>query len=184
MIRKIIILPEKGDFMDLFKSVLGILKKVIRIASYIIATVLAIGLIIGLYKIVKWWILLVIPAGMIAVAFPLMMRHGVKILNKERDMVYVQLAHNMPVKYNTGRIFRGFVELLLLMWLLPIIPFVVAGDLWVAILPVLSVIIFVIEGLAANIWADIGWSKAKFWLMNIGIYILGIIIGSIINNLM
>jgi hypothetical protein len=111
------------------------------------------------------------------------MRHGVKILNKERDAVYAQLAHNMPVHYNTGRIFRGFAELLLLMWLIPPIPFIVARDLWVAILPVLTVVVLVVESLAANIWADIGWSKGKFWLMNIGFYILGIIVGVVISNL-
>ena len=160
---------------------MGTLKTVIRIASYILATVLGIGLIVGLYKIVKWWILLCIPAGMIAVVFPLMMRHGVKILNKERDAVYAQLAHNMPVKFNTGRIMRGFTELLLLLWLLPPIPFIIAGDLWVAVLPILTVLILVIENLASNIWADIGWSKGKFWLMNIGIYILGIAIGVTVN---
>lgn len=160
---------------------MGTLKTVIRIASYILATVLGIGLIIGLYKIVKWWILLCIPAGMIAVVFPLMMRHGVKILNKERDAVYAQLAHNMPVKFNTGRIMRGFTELLLLMWLLPPVPFIIAGDLWVAVLPIITVLILVIESLASNIWADIGWSKGKYWLMNIGIYILGIVIGVTVN---
>lgn len=160
---------------------MGALKTVIRIASYILATVLGIGLIIGLYKIVKWWILLCIPAGMIAVVFPLMMRHGVKILNKERDAVYAQLAHNMPVKFNTGRIMRGFTELLLLMWLLPPVPFIIAGDLWVAVLPIITVLILVIESLASNIWADIGWSKGKYWLMNIGIYILGIVIGVTVN---
>ncbi len=159
-----------------------VLKVVIRIASYILATVLGIGLIVGLYKIVKWWILLCIPAGMIAVVFPLMMRHGVKILNKERDAVYAQLAHNMPVRYNTGRIMRGFTELLLLLWLLPPVPFIIAGDLWVAILPVLTVLILVVESIASNIWADIGWSKGKFWLMNIGIYILGIVIGVVLSN--
>lgn len=160
---------------------MGALKTVIRIASYILATILGIGLIVGLYQIVKWWILLCIPAGMVAVVFPLMMRHGVKILNKERDAVYAQLAHNMPVKFNTGRIMRGFTELLLLLWILPPIPFIFAGDLWVAILPVITVLILVIESIASNIWADIGWSKGKFWLMNIGIYILGIIVGVTVN---
>ena len=62
-----------------------------------------VGLILLLFKIVQWWILIVIPAGTIAVLFPLMMRHGVKILNDERDSVYAQLSHNMPVKYKTDQ---------------------------------------------------------------------------------
>ena len=157
------------------------LKAVIRVVSYILAGVLGVGLIYLLYSIVKTWIFIIIPVCAVAVLFPVMLRHGVKILNKERESVYAQLAHNMPVQYNTGRIFRGFAELLLLMWIIPPIPFIVAGELWVAILPVLTVVIIVIESLAANIWADIGWSKGKFWLMNIGIYILGIIIVVVVN---
>ena len=159
------------------------IKTVIRIITSILAGAAGVGLIYFLYTIVKWWILLCIPAGAVAVVFPIMMRHGVKILNKERDAVYAQLARNMPVRYNTGRIMRGFCELLLLLWLLPPVPFIVAGDLWVAILPLFTVLILVIESLASNIWADIGWSKGKFWLMNIGIYILGIILGVVISNL-
>lgn len=162
----------------MFDSIKGIVKFI----SYILAGILGVGLILLLFKIVQWWILIVIPAGTIAVLFPLMMRHGVKILNDERDSVYAQLSHNMPVKYNTKRIFKGFTELLLLMWLLPPIPFIIAGDLWVAILPILTVLIIVIESLAANIWTDIGWSKGKYWLMNIGIYILGIIIGTVLKE--
>ncbi len=159
-------------------------KLIFRIVTSIIAGALGVGLIYFLFTVVRWWILLVIPVGLVSVVFPLMMRHGVKILNKERDAVYAQLAHNMPVRYNTGRIFRGFAELLLLMWLIPPIPFIIAGEMWVAILPVLTVVILVVESIASNIWADIGWSKGKFWLMNIGIYILGIIIGVIISNLL
>lgn len=74
-------------------------------------------------------IFIVIPVGIVAVLFPLMMRHSLKILNKELEIVYTLLAHNMPMQYNTGRIFRSFTELLLLMWLMPPIPFIVAGDL-------------------------------------------------------
>lgn len=161
----------------------GTINVIFRIITSILAGALGVGLIYFLFTIVHWWILIIIPASLVAVVFPLMMRHGVKILNKERDAVYAQLAHNMPVHYNTGRIFRGFAELLLLMWLIPPIPFIVAGDLWVAILPVLTVVVLVVESLAANIWADIGWSKGKFWLMNIGFYILGIIVGVVISNL-
>lgn len=160
------------------------LKGLMRIISYILATVLGVGLIMLLYSIVKWWILLVIPVGAATVLFPLMMKHGVKILNDERESVYAQLAHNMPVQYNKKQIFRGFAELLLLMWLLPPIPFIVAGDLYVAILPIITVVIIVVEAVAANIWVDIGWSKAKYWLMNIGIYVLGIVIGTILKELL
>ncbi|MBO5746255.1 MAG: hypothetical protein J6S13_04115 [Clostridia bacterium] len=159
------------------------LKGVLRIISYILAAILGVGLILLLYSIVKWWILIVIPVGVASVLFPIMMKHGVKILNDERDSVYAQLAHNMPVQYNTRRIFRGFTELLLLMWLLPPVPFIVAGDLYVAILPIITVIIVVFEAFASNIWTDIGWSKGKYWLMNIGIYLVGIIIGVILNEL-
>ncbi len=160
------------------------LKGLMRIISYILAAILGVGLIMLLYSIVKWWILLVIPVGAATVLFPLMMKHGVKILNDERESVYAQLAHNMPVQYNKKRIFRGFAELLLLMWLLPPIPFIVAGDLYVAILPIITVVIIVVEAVAANIWVDIGWSKAKYWLMNIGIYVLGIVIGTILKELL
>ena len=163
----------------MLKTVKGIL----RLVSYILSAVLGVALLYWLYTIVKWWMLLAIPVGASAVGFPLMMRHGLKILNKERDAVYAQLAHNMPVRYNTARIFRGFAELLGLMWFLPPIPFIVAGQLWVAILPVFTVVILVVESIVANIWVDIGWSKAKYWLMNIGIYILGIIVGVVISNL-
>ena len=159
------------------------LRNFFRIISYILAVVLGIGLILLLYSMVKWWILLVIPVGIMVVLFPIMMKHGMKILNEERESVYAQLAHNMPLQYNTGRIFKGFTELLLLVWLLPPVPFIIAGDLYVAILPIITVVIIVIEALAANIWVDIGWSKGKYWLMNIGIYAVGIIIGVILNEI-
>lgn len=158
-------------------------KGILKLVSCILSVILGVALLYWLYTIVKWWMLLAIPVGASAVGFPLMMRHGMKILNKERDAVYSQLAHNLPVEYNTGRIFRGFAELLGLMWFLPPIPFIVAGQLWVAILPIFTVVILVVESIVANIWADIGWSKAKYWLMNIGIYILGIIVGVVISNL-
>ena len=160
------------------------LKGLMRIISYILAAIFGVGLILLLYSIVKWWILLVIPVGAATVLFPLMMKHGVKILNDERESVYAQLAHNMPVQYNKKHIFRGFAELLLLMWLIPPIPFIVAGDLYVAILPIITIVIIVVEAVAANIWVDIGWSKAKYWLMNIGIYVLGIVIGTILKELL
>lgn len=159
-------------------------KGAFRLISYILSGILGVALLYWLYTIVKWWMLLAIPVGAAAVGFPLMMRHGVKILNKERDSIYAQLAHNMPVKYNTGRIFRGFAELLLLMWIIPPVPFIVAGQMCVAILPVLTVVILIVESLTANYWADIGWSKGKYWLMNICIYILGIILGVVIRGLM
>ncbi len=158
-------------------------KGILRLVSCILSVILGVALLYWLYTIVKWWILLAIPVTAVAVGFPLMMRHGMKILNKERDAVYSQLAHNLPVKYNTSRIFRGFAELLGLMWFLPPIPFIVAGQLWVAILPAFTVVILVVESIVANIWVDIGWSKAKYWLMNIGIYIFGIIVGVVISNL-
>lgn len=158
-------------------------KGILRLVSCILFGILGVALLYWLYAIGRWWMLLAFPVGGVCIGFPLMMWHGMKILNKERDAVYAQLSHNMPVQCNTARIFRGFAELLGLMWLIPPIPFIVAGDLWVAVLPVLTVVIIVIEALASNIWADIGWSKGKFWLMNIGFYILGIIIGVIISNL-
>lgn len=163
----------------MLKTVKGVLRSI----SYILSAVFGLALLYWLYTFVKWWMLLSIPVGAAAVGFPLLMRHGVRILNKERDAVYTQLAHNMPVKYNTGRIFRGFAELLGLMWIIPPLPFIIAGQLWVAILPVLTVVILIVESLAANIWIDIGWSKGKYWLINIGIYILGIIIGVVISGL-
>ncbi len=159
------------------------LKTVLRIITSVLAGVLGVGLIYLLYTIVHEWILIIIPVVGIGVLFPIMMRHGLKTIQKERENVYAQLSHNMPVQYNTGTIFRGFAELLLLVWLIPIVPFVVAGDLWVAILPICTVVVLVVEALAANIWADIGWSKAKFWLMNIGFYIIAVIIGVVLNNL-
>lgn len=158
-------------------------KGILKLVSCILSVILGVALLYWLYTIVKWWMLLAIPVGASAVGFPLMMRHGMKILNKERDAVYAQLSHNLPVEYNTSRIFRGFAELLGLMWFLPPIPFIVAGQLWVAILPIFTVVILVVESIVANIWADIGWSKAKYWLMNIGIYILGIVVGVVISNL-
>ncbi len=159
------------------------LKCIMRIISYILSAVLSVGLILLLYSFVKWWILIVIPAGALAVLFPLMMKHGIRILNDEREKVYAQLAHNMSVQYNTKRIFRGFAELLLLIWILPPVPFIVAGDLYVAILPIITVIIVVFEAFVSNIWTDIGWSKGKYWLMNVGIYLVGIIIGVLLNEL-
>ena len=155
----------------------------IKILLSIFCAAAGFSLIYFMYTIVHEWIFIAIPVGIAAVLFPLMMRHGLKILNKELEIVYALLARNMPMQYNRGRIFRGFAELLLLMWLIPIVPFIVAGDLWVAILPIITIVIIVVEALASNIWAEIGWSKGKFWMMNIGFYILGIIIGVVISNL-
>ena len=158
-------------------------KTIFKIALSIFCGAAGVGLIYFMYTIVHEWIFIVIPVCIVAVMFPLMMRHGIKTLNKELETVYALLAHNMPMQYNTRRIFRGFTELLLLTWLMPPVPFIVAGDLWVAILPVITVVIIVVEALAYNIWAEIGWSKGKYWLMNIGFYILGIIFGVAISNL-
>ncbi len=119
----------------------------------------------------------------VMVGFTLLMRSGVKQLNRERDNVFAQLRFNMPIRYNTGRIILGFCQLLGFFWL--IVPFVMiaTGKMWMAALPVVTVAVWVIESLAARFWTDIGWKKSKYWLMNIIIYILGIVVGIFASGL-
>lgn len=164
-------------------GLLKILKASLKVIGYAVGALFGVGLIYYLYTVVKMYIFLIFGFITACVLFPIMMRHGVKTVLKERDSVYAQLSHNMPVRYNKGTTFRGFVEILLLLWI--IIPpiMLIPGGLAVAVVPVVSVAIFIVEGLTANIWSEIGWSKGLYWLMNIGIYVLGLVLGAVLNEL-
>lgn len=165
------------------KSVITIAKTLIKVICYAVGAVFGVALIYYLYTVVKMYIFLIFGFIAVCVFFPIMMRHGVKTVFKERDSVYAQLSHNMPVRYNKGTTFRGFVEILLLLWI--IIPpiMLIPGGLAVAVVPVVSIAIFIVEGLTANVWSEIGWSKSLYWLMNIGIYVLGLVLGAVLNEL-
>ena len=68
-------------------------------------------------------------------------------------------------------------------WLVVPFIFLVPGGMWIAVLPLLTVAVWVIESLVSNFWVDIGWKKSKYWLMNIGIYIVGAATGFIISKI-
>ena len=114
---------------------------------------------------------------------PFLIKHGLKTVRKERDNVYAQLRYNMPVRYNTGKICLGFIEILGVFWLIVPCSFFIPGEMWLMVLPLLSVSTWIVEYSVSNIWTDIGFKKSKYWLMNIFVYILGIIVGYIISKL-
>lgn len=159
------------------------LKRILGIMGGIVGLALSVGLTVYFYSIVKDFIFLGLGFIAVCVFFPILIRHGVKTVFKERDAVYTQLSHHMKVKYNIGRTFRGFVEILLTLWLVVPPIMLIPGNLAVLVLPVVSIAIFVVEGLTAGVWSDIGWSKGLYWLMNIGIYIVGIVLGAVLNAL-
>ncbi len=158
-------------------------KRILGIVGGAVGLALSVGLIVYFYSIVKEFIFLGLGFVAVCIFFPILIRHGVKTVFKERDAVYTQLSHRMKVKYNVGRTFRGFVEILLLLWLIVPPIMLIPGSLAVLVLPVVSIAIFVVEGLTAGVWSDIGWSKGLYWLMNIGIYIVGIVLGAVLNAL-
>ena len=162
---------------------MDILKRVIRIVSYLIAIALTVFLAIVLYKTVRQFIFLIIAIPIVGIGFPLMIRHGIKAVNKERDTAFEQLQNNLPVKINKARTFLGFVEIHLLLWLAVPLVMLIPDNLFLIALPTITIIIIIVENSVSNIWEDIGWSKALYRLMNISVYILGILLGFVISNI-
>ena len=112
------------------------------------------------------------------------MRSGLKALYKERTTVEVLLSHNMEVNLNNGKVFGNFCKVLLLFWIIVPATFLIpAGVLTAVVLIPSSVAILIVEAKVSEIWDDIGWRKSTYWLLNIGFYILGIILGYILKSL-
>ena len=162
---------------------MDVLKRIFKVLLSLIALLLSIVLIIVLYRTVKQFVLLIIAIPLVGVGFPLMIRHGIKTLNKERDTVFEQLQDSVPVKINKAHAFLGFVEILLLLWLVVPLIMLIPGGLFLIALPVITVVIIVVENSVLSTWEDIGWSKALYRFMNISLYILGILLGLIIGNI-
>ena len=162
---------------------MGIIKRVIRVISYLIAIALSIFLAIALYGTVKQFIFLIIAIPLAGVGFPLMIRHGIKTVNNERNLVFEQLQNNEPVKINKARTLCGFFEILLLLWLVIPLIMLIPGGLYFIVLPIITLLIIIIENSVAKSWEEIGWSKALYRLMNVSFYILGILLGLIIGNI-
>lgn len=158
------------------------LKNILYIIGIIILAPLTVALVFTLYKSAGVVFLYGFGFCVVIVMTAFLMKAGVKTLSKERDEVFQQLRFNVPVQYNKGRIFFGFVKVLGFFWLVVPFVFFIPGELWIAVLPLLTVAVWVIEMLVSNFWTDIGWKKSKYWLMNIGIYIFGAATGYIISK--
>lgn len=159
------------------------LKNILYIIGIIILVPIAVGIVLTVYNIAGVSFLYGLGIAVVIVITAILMKIGVKTVREERDEVCQQLRFNMSVKYNTGRIFLGFVEILGFFWLVVPFVFLVPGGMWIAVLPLLTVAVWVIESLVSNFWVDIGWKKSKYWLMNIGIYIVGAATGFIISKI-
>lgn len=163
------------------------MKKMLRNILYIIGIILLIPFIIAilwvLYDNAREYFLIAAVIGVLVIFTPILIKHGLKTVRKERDNVYAQLRYNMPVRYNTGKIFIGFIEILGVFWLIIPCTFLIPGEMWIMILPLLSIATWIVECCVSAIWSDIGWKKSKYWLMNISVYIFGVVVGYIVSQL-
>ena len=163
------------------------MKNTLKNTLYIIGLVLIIPFDIiilwGLYDIAREYFFVAAFISAILILTPILIKHGLKTVRKERDNVYAQLRYNMPVRYNTGKIFIGFIEILGVFWLIIPCAFLIPGEMWLMVLPLFSIATWIVEYCVSGIWSDIGWKKSKYWLMNIGIYIFGVVVGYIVSQL-
>lgn len=164
------------------------MKNTLKNILYIIGLVLIIPFDIiilwGLYDIAREYFFVAAFISALLILTPLLIKHGLKTVRKERDNVYAQLRYNMPVRYNTGRTLFGFIEILGVFWLIIPCAFLIPGEMWLMVLPLFSVTTWIVEYCVSGIWSDIGWKKSKYWLMNITVYILGIVVGCIFSQLL
>lgn len=164
------------------------MKKTLKNILYIIGIILLIPfdiiILLGLYDIAQEYIFFAGFISAILILTPILIKHGLKTVRKERDNVYAQLRYNMPVRYNTGKTLFGFIEILGVFWLIIPCAFLIPGEMWLMVLPLFSVATWIVEYCVSGIWSDIGWKKSKYWLMNISVYILGIVVGCIFSQLL
>ena len=138
----------------------------------------------GLYDIAREYFFVATIISAMLLLTPFLIKHGLKTVRKECDNVYAQLRYNMPAHYNTGRTIFGFIEILGVFWLIIPCAFLIPGEMWLMVLPLFLVATWIVEYCVSGIWSDIGWKKSKYWLMNISVYILGIVVGCIFSQLL
>ncbi len=154
------------------------IKKVFYIIGGIVCLIAAVIISIGLWKFIRWGVFLAVGFGAFGLSIPFLIRHGLKTLYKERAYITNILSRNVEIHYSYGKILRGFTEVLILFWLMVPATFLIpAGVLTAVVLIPSTVAMFVVEMRVSEIWEDIGWKKGHYWLMNISIYIVGIILG-------
>ena len=154
------------------------IKHILFIVGSIICLVLAIFMSIIVFKAARFGVFLILLIGLLLLGVPFLIRNGLKKLYKERAIYENLLSRNVELKYDYKRIFGYFAEVLAVFWAFVPLTFLIPTDVLTAVILIPSTfVMFVFEAKVSDIWEDIGWRKSKYWLMNFGIYILGLIIG-------